>query len=214
MADLSCSSLRDLDDRQRDSVRSIFEEAFPAWEREPFDDLVGREATGIATPVVMMDSGQPAALAVTSRIDSVQWSYLEYFAVAADRRGHGLGGQLWHAVLQDLTVRDQPGRVVLEVEDPAEVPPGSPERRQRERRIRFYERQGAQLLPVRDYHVPRLDDVTGSYSMLPLWAAVTGDTGPPSRAELFRLLPAVYAAGYGVPADDPLVLAALRGAGG
>jgi GNAT superfamily N-acetyltransferase len=213
MADLTCSSLRDLDDRQRDSVRSIFEEAFPAWEREPFDDLASREATGIGTPVVMVDSGQPVALAVTSCIDSVGWSYLEYFAVAADRRGRGVGGQLWRAVVRDLTVRDQPGRVVLEVEDPAEVPPGSPEARQRQRRIRFYERQGARPLPVRDYHVPRLDDVAGSYSMLLLGAALAGATEPFSRAELLTLLPAVYAAGYGVRADDPLVLAALRGTG-
>jgi GNAT superfamily N-acetyltransferase len=214
MADVSWSALRDLDDRQRNAVRSIFEEAFPPWEREPFDDLVGRAAAGVATPVILVDSGQPVALAVTSRLGSARWSYLEYFAVAADRRDHGLGGQLWRAMARDLAVRDQPGRVVLEVEDPAEVPEGSPEIRQRERRIRFYERQGARLLPVRDYHVPRLDDVAGSYSMLLLWAAVAGDAEPPGPAELASLLPAVYAAGYGLQADHPLVLAALRGSNG
>jgi GNAT superfamily N-acetyltransferase len=213
MADLSCSSLLDLDDRQRDAVRSIFEEAFPPWEREPFDDLVGREAAGLVTPVVLADNGQPVALAVTSRLDSVHWSYLEYLAVAADRRGRGVGGQLWRAMSRDLTVRGQPGRVVLEVEDPAAVPAGSADFDLRERRIRFYERQGARLLPVRDYDVPRLDDVAGSYSMRLLWAPVAGDAAPPGPAELVRLVPAVYAAGYGVPADDPLVLAALRGSG-
>jgi GNAT superfamily N-acetyltransferase len=214
MADLRCSSLRDLDDWQRDTVRSIFEEAFPVWEREPFDDLAGREAAGVATPVVMADSGQPVALAVTSRLDFVQWSYLEYFAVASDHRGHGVGGQLWRAMIQDLAVRDQPSRVVLEVEDPAGAPEGSPEVRQRERRIRFYERQGARLLPARDYVVPRLDGVEGSEPMLLLWAAIADGAEPPGPSELFSLLPAVYAAGYGLRADHPLVLAALRGSDG
>ncbi len=214
MADLRCSSLRDLDDWQRNTVRAVFEEAFPVWEREPFDDLVGREAAGLATPVVMTDSGQPVALAVTSCLDSVQWSYLEYFAVASDHRGHGVGGHLWRAMIQDLAVRDQPSRVVLDVEDPAGAPEGSPEVRQRERRIRFYERQGARLLPARDYVVPRLDGVAGSQPMLLLWAAIAGDAEPPSPAELISLLPAVYAAGYGLRADHPLVLAALSGSGG
>lgn len=195
-------------------MRSIFEEAFPVWEREPFDDLMGREAAGRVTAIVMVDGGQPVALAVTSCLDFVQWSYLEYLAVAADHRGQGVGGHLWRAMVRDLAVRDQPRRVVLEVEDPAGVPEGSPEFRQRERRIRFYRRQGARLLPARDYVVPRLDSVPGSHPMLLLWAAITGDVRPPGAADLISLLPAVYAAGYGLRADHPLVLAALRGSGG
>jgi GNAT superfamily N-acetyltransferase len=214
MANLRWFSLRDLDDWQRDSVHSMFEEAFPVWEREPFDDLVGREAAGVATPVVMVDGDQPVGLAVTSCLDSVQWSYLEYFAVVLDRRGKGLGGHLWRAMIRDLAVRDQPSRVVLDVEDPAGVPEGSPEVRLRERRIRFYERQGARLLPVRDYVVPRLDDVAGSQRALLLWAAGADDAQPPGLAELVSLLPAVYAAGYGLEADHPLVLAAVRASGG
>jgi GNAT superfamily N-acetyltransferase len=214
MAYLRFTSLRDLEDWQRDAVRSIFEEAFPIWEREPFDDLVGRVAAGAATPVVMVDSGQPVALAVTSRLDFVEWSYLEYFAVASDHRGHGVGGHLWRAMVQDLAVRNRLSRVVLEVEDPAGVPEGSPQARQRERRIRFYERQGARLLPARNYVVPRLDGVAGSQPMLLLWAAVADDAEPPGPAELVSLLPAVYAAGYGLRADHPFVLAAVRGSGG
>jgi GNAT superfamily N-acetyltransferase len=213
MAHLRCSSLQDLENWQRDAVRSVFEEAFPVWEREPFGDLAGREAAGAATPVILVDGGQPVALAVTSRLDRVQWSYLEYFAVAADRRGHGVGGQLWRAMIGDLRARRQPGRVVLDVEDPAGVPAGSPDARQRERRIRFYYRQGARRLPIREYVVPRLRGVTGSQPMLLLWARVADGVEPPAQTEVLELLPAVYAAGYGLPADHPLVLAALRATG-
>jgi len=50
--------------------------------------------------------------------------------------------------------------------------------------------------------------------MLLLWAAGADDAQPPGPAELVSLLPAVYAAGYGLEADHPLVLAAVRASGG
>jgi GNAT superfamily N-acetyltransferase len=213
MNDSGSSSLRDLDDRQLDAVRSVFEEAFPPWQREPFDDLVARERAGHATTVIVLDSGQPLALAVTSCLASVRWSYLEYFAVAVDHRDRGVGGQLWRATGRDLIARAQPGRLVLEVDDPAGAAEGSSERRERERRIRFYQRQGARFLPARDYTVPHLDGTDGSEPMLLLWAAIAEGTLTPSPSELSTLLPAVYAAGYELPADHPLVLAALRASG-
>jgi GNAT superfamily N-acetyltransferase len=210
MNDSGSSSLRDLDDRQLNAVRSVFEEAFPPWQREPFDDLVARERAGRATTVIVVDSGQPLALAVTSYLASVGWSYLEYFAVAVDHRDRGVGGQLWRAMGRDLVARAQPGRLVLEVEDPAGAAEDSAERRKRERRIRFYQRQEAGFLPVRNYNVPHLDGVDGSEPMLLLWAAITDSALPPSPSELSALLPAVYAAGYELSADHALVLAALR----
>jgi GNAT superfamily N-acetyltransferase len=213
MNDSGSFSLRDLDDRQLDAVRSVFEEAFPPWQREPFDDLVAREKAGHATTVIVMDSGQPLALAVTSCLASVRWSYLEYFAVAVDHRDRGVGGQLWRAMGRDLVARAQPGRLVLEVEDPAGAAEDSAARRKRERRIGFYQRQGARFLPARNYAVPHLDGADGSEPMLLLWAAIADGALPPSPSELSTLLPAVYAAGYELPANHTLVLAALRASG-
>jgi ribosomal protein S18 acetylase RimI-like enzyme len=213
MGDFSCIPLRDLDDGQRDFVRSLFEEAFPPWQREPFGELMAREEAGHAATVVLADGRQALALAVTSCLTSIGWSYLEYFAVAGGYRDRGIGGHLWRAMGQDLVAREQPGRVVLDVEDPGGAADGSPERLIRERRIRFYLRQGARLLPVRDYLVPRLDGVEGTEPMLLMWAAIAGDAEPPAPPELSSLLPAVYAAGYEVQADDALVLAALRASG-
>jgi GNAT superfamily N-acetyltransferase len=210
MNDYGRFSLRDLDDRQLDAVRSVFEEAFPPWQREAFDDLVARERTGHASTVILVDSGQPLALAVTSCLASVRWSYLEYFAVDVDQRSRGVGGQLWRAMGRDLVARAQPGRLVLEVDDPAGAAEDPAEHRIRERRIRFYQRQGARFLPARDYNVPHLDSADDSEPMLLLWAAMADDAQPPGPSELSALLPAVYAAGYELPADHALVLAALR----
>lgn len=205
--------LRDLDRSQCDAVRALFEEAFPPQEREPFSDLAARDRDGGAATVILADGGQPAALAVTSCLTSAGWSYLEYFAVTAGRRGSGVGGELWRAVRRDLAARGQPGRLVLEVEDPAGAADGSPERQVRERRIRFYRRQGAQPLPASGYRVPRLDDTGDTDPMLLLWAPTARDAEPPGPSGLSVLLPALYAAGYGLPAGHPLVRAALRASG-
>jgi GNAT superfamily N-acetyltransferase len=213
MNDFSSLAMRDLDDRQLDAVRSLFEEAFPPWQREPFGELVARERAGHATTVILADSGQPLALAVTSCLASVRWSYLEYFAVQVDHRGRGVGGRLWRVMGRDLVAREQPGRLVLEVDDPAGAAEGSSEHRKRERRIRFYQRQGARFLPASGYAVPRLDRADGSEPMLLLWAAIADGAQPPGPTELSTLLPAVYAAGYELPADHALVLAALRASG-
>lgn len=202
-----------LDRPQLDALRSLYEEAFQPWAREPFCDLMARERHGDAAAVILADGDEPVALAVTSCLASAGWSYLEYFAVTAARRGSGIGGELWRAAGRDLTARGQPGRLVLEVDDPDGAAAGSPQRHERERRIRFYRRQGAQPLPVRGCRVPHLDGTGDTCPMLLLWAAVSGDTKPPGTAGLSVLLPAVYAKGYALPAGHPLVRAALQASG-
>lgn len=204
--------MTELDDWQRNAVRSIYAEAFPARQREPFDDLITREAAGQATPVVVVCGGEPLGLAVASSLGSVDWSYLEYFAVAPNHHGRGIGDWLWRAMCRDLAARGMPRRIVLEVDDPARTPGGTHERRQTERRVRFYERQGMRRLPVSDYAIPRMDGIAGSDPMLLLWTVTNGSADPPSSAEVRGLVSALYFMAYDLPADHPLVLAALLGA--
>jgi GNAT superfamily N-acetyltransferase len=204
--------MRELDDWQRDAARSIYVEAFPAWQRQPFDDLIAREAAGQAILVVAVCDGEPLGLAVASSLGSVNWSFVEYFAVAPNHRGRGIGEWLWRAMGQDLALRGLPRRIVLEVDDPARTPAGTPERRQCDRRLRFYERQGMRCLPVSDYAIPRMDGIAGSDPMLLLWTK--GSTEPPGLAELRSLVSALYSMAYDLSADHPLVLAALLGSAG
>jgi len=213
MADLRCVAIRELDDWQRHAAQLIYVEAFPARQREPFADLLTREVEGQATSVVVVCGGEPLGLAVASSLGAVNWSYLEYFAVALDHHGRGIGDWLWRAMCQHLAARGLPRRIVLEVDDPAETPAGTAERQDRERRLRFYERQGMRALPVSDYAIPRMDGIAGSDPMLLLWAVTQGSSEPPGPAELHSLVSALYFMAYDLSADHPLVLAALLGSG-
>lgn len=210
MADMHYVAMRQLNGQQRSAARSIFVEAFPARQREPFDDVIDREAVGEAATIVMLLGSQPIGLAVTSCLGSLNWSYLEYFAVAPHYHGRGIGHLLWNAMCEDLRARGLPRRVVLEIDDPSVTADGEPERRQHEKRLRFYERQGMRRLPVRGYAIPRMDGVAGSDPMLLLWTVTDGSEEPPDAAELRGLVSALYVMAYELPPDHPLVLAALR----
>lgn len=164
-----------------------------------------------AATAVLLDGDQPLALAVVSRLRKTEWSYLEYYAVTDARRGQGIGGVLWTVLGRTLRQRGFPARLLMEVEDPADVPDGSPQRLERERRIKFYERLGARQLSVSGYATPHLDGTQGSDPMLLLWSPETMDDPHPDPAEIRATIPDLYDSSYGLMPSHPLVVAALRG---
>ena len=191
---------------QTEAVKAIYEEAFAAWQRVPFEILLQADTDPSRLQLAMVDDGEVLALAVLSRLKSVSWWFLEYFAVTKARRGNGLGGVLWEAVVERLN-GDRDVRIVIEVEPPEEAPPGSDERTIRERRIEFYRRRGARPLDVPVYRVPHLsDNGTGELMLL---AVPSSEGGLPSGEELQALVRALYVEGYGLSTDHPLLQAAI-----
>ncbi|HAF08814.1 MAG TPA: GNAT family N-acetyltransferase [Chloroflexi bacterium] len=199
-------SLSALTPKQRDAVRAIYEEAFPAWQREPFDALVQGAADPSRLQLAMLDAGEVVAFATSVRLQAVPWWFLEYFAVINQRRNEGLGGLLWDAVVERVS-DDRGPQIVMEVGRPEEAPLGSAERAIRERRVEFYRRRGARPLNVPAYRVPRFsDDGTEAFLLL----AVPPPANPtPSGGALKSLVRSLYVEGYGLPADDPLLRSAL-----
>lgn len=191
---------------QTEAVKAIYEEAFAAWQRVPFETLLQADTDPSRLQLAMVDGGEVLAFTVLSRLKSVPWWFLEYVAVTKARRGHGLGGVFWEAVVERLNGgRDL--RVVLEVEPPEEAQPGSDERTIRERRIEFYRRRGARPLDVPVYRVPHLsDNGTGDLMLL---AVPSSEGGLPSGEELQALVRALYVEGYGLSTDHPLLKAAI-----
>jgi len=86
------------------------------------------------------------------------------------RRGQGLGGLLW----EQLTARLKDAGftlLVFDIDDPAE-PGGEPgETGLRFRRLRFYQRHGASLLPVTGYRAPHVAPGTSGESPMLLMTA-------------------------------------------
>lgn len=197
-----------LGEHQAGELRSLFEEAFPRSQREPFDELVERQAATPDRLLAMLDGDSVVALVSVSRLERVPWWFLEYFAVVRDRRDGGLGGRLWDAMMERLVRDGDDVRIIMEVEPPEDAEPASAERDVRERRCRFYARRGAVPLPIDGYHAPKLDG-PGSVRMLLLAVPSPGEL-PPAGDDLPALVTALYAEGYDLDAGDPLVAAALR----
>jgi GNAT superfamily N-acetyltransferase len=201
------ASLDSVSDDVRSATRAIYEEAFPAHQREPFEDLVASCGDDGHVALVAVDGGQPIGLVSISSLDEVGFLFLEYFAVAADRRGGGIGQALWRATSQAL---DAPGSIVLEVEDPNEPGIDAAETMKRERRVRFWEKVGARVLPVTGYVVPKLGE-DGVEPLMLMWISRSPGEPEPAGDALRDVVVALYESGYGLDADDPLVARALDG---
>lgn len=204
--ELDYSTFSDLSDGQRAAVQAIFEEAFPAWERVPFEELIEGDSDPARVQLAMVDDGAVLGLAVASRLKALPWSFLEYFAITRQRRSQGLGGELWDGLIRHLGASAFP--MVLEVEPPELAPAGSAERVTRERRIEFYRRRGAVRLDVPTYRVPHLSGGGGT-GELALLAVPMADDSLPSGDELRDLVQTLYVEGYGLPADHPLLKQSL-----
>jgi len=206
MADLVAESIDALSEEQRGLARLIYEDAFAAELRVPFGELA---LPGVADQTfVALDGKRPVGIAALRLLSSVQWSFLRYFAIDAERRSRGLGRSFWQFLQPALRAQRWPAHIVFEVEDPGEAGVSGAEQAIRERRIKFWTACGAQLLSARGYVLP---DYTASGLTEPmlLMSATPADAEPPQGDGLRQLVLGIYTDRYGMAADDPLVSRAL-----
>lgn len=113
---------------------------FPRSERRPLYAIRSLYKKNRYSCLVMEDAGKITAYACFIRDASCPYMLLDYFAVAKDLRGTGIGSQF---IGQIKTCRCIDG-ILIESDMP--LPDNSPEEHAvRERRIRFYVRNGAEL---------------------------------------------------------------------
>jgi GNAT superfamily N-acetyltransferase len=155
-----------LDATAAGQVRRIYEEAFPARLRSDFSALTAHRADG-ELALALLYGGRPRGFAMLRPLGDTGLVFLRYFVVDQQLRGQGVGGILWEQVTGRLRA-DGYSMLVFDVEDPAE--PGCDEEESviRSRRIAFYQRLGAGLLPVRGYHTPHPDTGTGQEGWVPM----------------------------------------------
>lgn len=183
-------------------LRVVYESSFPPTISATFDDLFVDQVHAYVddTPSVL-------GLTVHRNLGETGWIFLRYFAAAV--RGGGTGSRMWRNL--DSIAGGAP-RVVLDVEHPHEDGITSEEVEVRRRRIIFYERLGARVLPVDEYAPPH-NGV--EHPMLLLAAdAVSGDNGwVDDPAEVARVVLAVYEHRYGLGEDHSVVQHTLRASG-
>jgi GNAT superfamily N-acetyltransferase len=183
------------------ATEAIYVDAFPEGLRGPFTGLLSDDLL-----VLLDDDRHPAGLALTRRLGPTGWVFLRYFAVSA--RGRGVGSRLWRLACEKWA-EDGYTRVLLDVEDPAEPGIDADEKLLRERRIVFYQRLGAALLPVHDYEPPQ----PGGHPH-PLRLIAAGLASGPAASDSVRdQVLAVYRYRYDLDAGDPAVRRTMERSG-
>jgi GNAT superfamily N-acetyltransferase len=180
MNEYSLEPLETLSAQAVAEVRRIYEEGFPAHQRAAFSELYSADLTGrdgeFALALVGTDhsgGGQPCGFAMLRPLGDTGWIFLRYIVVDERQRGQGLGGLLWDQLTARLRA-DGYTLLVFDVDDPAEPGFGPDEVKIRMRRIGFYERHGASLLPVTGYRTPH----AGSHDADPEWTPMLLLTAP------------------------------------
>jgi GNAT superfamily N-acetyltransferase len=121
---------------------------------------------------------------------------LQYLAVAADARSRGVGTQLLESVAHTLHNEGGLDGILIEIEDPH--PDDSTD--QARRRLRFYQRAGAQLLHCLRHYFSADFTADGRIPMLLLWRPLA-DVDPPTGDALRVALREIFSSEYADAAD-------------
>lgn len=122
------------------TFRAIFDISFPPEEKRADEDWDAALADPICNARLFRAGGNARAILVFW--DFGRCRYIEYFALAPDARGSGLGSRL----LREFLAESAPVPVVLEIEPP--------EDETTTRRLRFYERLGFARDAREHFHPP------------------------------------------------------------
>lgn len=187
----------DMTDEVTAAVEETYLASFVEQERMPFEEvrtsvMSGRRRLLVAPRgfALLISLGGPDGVML-----------LEYLAVAPEARSRGVGAALLKAV-----AAGQAAPVVWEIHEPYDS--ADPDDL---RRLRFYERNGAALIPcAQGYAMPRLGGAGVTAMRLMVLPAARAEE---MRGDALRdLVTRIWAASYGRPADDAelrLVLARL-----
>ena len=123
-------------------LEALYMEAFPKAERKPMGLLLEKAGKGLMELInIEEEDGTFLGLAIMIYFRDI--AHLDYFAIARQHRGGGVGSQ----ALQMLKARFHDKRFFLEIETPCS---DAPNVEQRKRRQEFYRRNGMVQL---DYEV-------------------------------------------------------------
>jgi GNAT superfamily N-acetyltransferase len=172
-------------------IKSIYEQGFPPHERAGFAAVTSQRRDD-ELALALVSDGQPAGFAMLRPLGDTSWVFLRYLVVDGARRGQGLGGRLWDKLTAWLREAGFT-LLVFDVEDPDE--PGCDQGQvfERLRRIRFYEKQQASLLPVTGYQAPHVaPGDSGWMPMRLMTAPLDGYPAGPDAGRARDIVDAVY----------------------
>jgi GNAT superfamily N-acetyltransferase len=192
------------------TLRRIYEDGFPPHLRSEFASLTaGREDSEFA--LALRRGAQPCGFAMLRRLGPTGWAYLRYFVVDSQLQGQGLGGVMWDLLTARLGA-DGYTLLIFDVEDPDEPGCDAAERQIRHRRIAFYQRHGAALVPATGYRTPgHHDDDQDWTPMLLMTAPLAGHPAVAGTEQARAIVAAVYRYRWRLAPEHPQVSAVQVG---
>jgi len=183
-------------------IRDIYESNFPPVMQKPFTVIAEGSRDGSVIVLVACDEGQPGrimGIATLAQLAGTPTLYLGYLAVDQRLHNRGIGGQLFRFVVEFVTDHTSAGALVWEIEAPEQGDP----MHIHNRRIRFYERLGAQVVTLAStYRMPDGNSGGGTIPLRLMWYPLHGRTAPPAKPEVASWIKDIYDLVY--PGSDAL----------
>lgn len=192
--------LRQPSDTDLDQIGVIYEENFPPEEKVPYEGLrfaMARDTDDFPT-LIARDTEQAhrvAGVIWTPRLGTTPYFFLPYFAVDKAYHGQGIGSELLQQAVAYLASLPHSQTLLWEVDPPI---PNDPSHNNN-RRIRFYERNGAHLVAYSTpFAMPDMTDETGVgiVPMRIMYAPIGNSQLPNDKQQAYEWIDAIYTNDY------------------
>ena len=182
--------------RADDTWWRIYEDSFPASEREPLEVILGSVLCGAGMVFRARDGGLTSGLVTIHLLTNPAAVFLVYLAVGRKERNQGIGAELfrfaWQAGATRLRAQHlEPSGMIWEVDLPQS---GDSADSARQRRIRFFQRHGGQTLD-QTYLQPPVDGIA-AVPMKLMFRPAEGERTPTADT-VEALVRAIYFDKYG-----------------
>lgn len=216
-AALLIQELQDPDGKLARQALVICEQSFPEVEREPTDQIRAMLRHRLAAPPpadrvnhfwVAVQTDSVVGIAIFSYYARPGLACIGYMAVRPDLKGRGYGSTLFQRVIGQLPLDaaqlggHQPWGACFEVQRPQDAAEEN-DRQIRERRIRFYQRHGAQLIDQIEFLAPPL---ATNFPPVPFYLMFRPATPGPvilTQRQKREIVESILLYDYGVGPGDP-----------
>jgi ribosomal protein S18 acetylase RimI-like enzyme len=179
-------------DTELQQVQSIYESNFVPCERKPFDSIIPRITSGKYICLVARTEDEPrniVAFALLMLLPETNLAFLEYIAVDITAQGRGCGSDFLLFTAAYFRENKLADGVIWEVEPPTDHPAEN-----QNRRIRFYEKLGGEMLThSTNYMMPDYELQSGG---VPLRLMQLSLQQQPDKARVAAIVKDIYRVAY------------------
>ncbi|MCT7994243.1 GNAT family N-acetyltransferase [Laspinema olomoucense] len=194
---LEIVQLTDINHPDFQGALQIYLDSFPACERQPLEILETRLSNQLYQWFVAKADNKVVGIALLYPLKPTDFILLDYLGTDKKYRSRGIGRMLMSHLIN--LVKSQEHNLLIEVENPQFCEDSE----QAERRIKFYQNNGAKVLESVRYLLPPLSGDVPTEMLLMMVPAELGGQLPGSLVQ--QLIEQVYQEMYDRPSDDALL---------